>query len=604
MKSIRKGNYNFFQNFKYIYKGVIKHRFSIIPLGIIQVICSVGTSFIGLFLSKYIIDYITIGKSINDFIVLVVVLGIFQLLFSIGKSISQDYLQPGFYYVRPMFILDKLKKQIKMKYTHLEDRASLDLIEKADAAVMWPEVGVEGFLRITVNSAVNLGICIMSVILLISVNLYLVPLLILFGIIDYIISDKTAKKDKTEIKDKMVYDNRKLKYFNGVTNSFEYAKDIRIFNLKDHIVSIIKNINNNLHQKNKESSRLWLVCWLFQIVISVFREIALYIFLIAKMLLNQLTIGNFTLLLGTARNFSSSFSSFMNDIVKIRETGRQINDFRMLLDLNDNEAISDTSKSDKYSFKFDNVSFCYPQSQIEIIKNFSMEVKSGERIAIVGLNGAGKTTLIKLLCGLYEPSSGKIMLNGNDIKSFSKQSYYNLFSPVFQDINTYAFSIAENVSMQPYELTDVEKAEKCIHLSGLSDKLDSLPNGMNTVMGKGIFEDSIELSGGEKQKLSLARALYKNAPVVILDEPTSALDPIAEYEMYSNFDKLIGNKTAFYISHRLSSTRFCDRIILIEDGRLVECGTHNELMEKKGKYYKLFQKQSEYYTKGDTHNEN
>ena len=250
---------------------------------------------------------------------------------------------------------------------------------------------------------------------------------------------------------------------------------------------------------------------------------------------------------------------------------------------------------DSYEFEFRNVSFRYPNAEKYALENLSITVKAGERLAVVGLNGAGKSTFIKLLLRLYEPDEGEILLNGVNIKEYSKRSYYRAFAPVFQEVRLFAFPLAENVSMQSPDHTDTALAEKCLIDAGMGDKLKELPDGVSTEILKIIYDDGVDLSGGEKQKLALARALYKDAPVVVLDEPTAALDALAESKLYNDFDKLIGGKTSVYISHRLSSTQFCNNIAMFKDGRLEEYGTHEELMSRDGAYAEMFRIQAQYY---------
>ena len=214
---------------------------------------------------------------------------------------------------------------------------------------------------------------------------------------------------------------------------------------------------------------------------------------------------------------------------------------------------------------------------------------------MVGLNGAGKTTFIKLLLRLYDVTSGEITVNGININRFRRKDYYRLFAPVFQNVELFAFPLAENVSMKEPENTDREKALQCLVQAGMQEKLASFEKGIDTEILKVLYEDGVDLSGGEKQKLALARALYKDSPIIVLDEPTAALDALAEYELYRNFDKMMEGKTAVYISHRLSSTRFCDKIAMFVDGRIVEYGTHEELLAKRGAYANMFEVQAQYY---------
>ena len=229
------------------------------------------------------------------------------------------------------------------------------------------------------------------------------------------------------------------------------------------------------------------------------------------------------------------------------------------------------------------------------INNISFKISKGEKVALVGNNGAGKTTLIKLICGFYHPTKGEILINGINIKNIDRDCLIKLVAPVFQDTNHYAVSIRENIAMESADAIDENKIINAIKLVGLEEKINILENGLDTVITRDMDENGVELSGGENQKLAIARAIYKDAPLIILDEPTSALDPLAEYNLYMNLNSIINNHTAIFISHRLSSTRFCDRILFLKDGELIEMGTHNQLMNSDSEYKKLFDMQAEYY---------
>ena len=246
--------------------------------------------------------------------------------------------------------------------------------------------------------------------------------------------------------------------------------------------------------------------------------------------------------------------------------------------------------------------FKYNGSNKYALKDINLTIAPGERLAVVGLNGAGKTTMIKLLCRLYAPTEGKILLNGIDIQRFDREEYFALFAPAFQNVEIFAFTMEENVSMKTEKESNSQRAEEFLRKAGLGDKLDSLERGVKTEMLTVIDKHGIDLSGGEKQKLAFARALYKDSPIVVLDEPTSALDPIAEYEMYHNFENLIGKKTAIFISHRLSSTRFCNHIAMFSNGTMIEYGKHDELLRKEGVYADMFRIQAQYYQEGGTVN--
>jgi len=255
----------------------------------------------------------------------------------------------------------------------------------------------------------------------------------------------------------------------------------------------------------------------------------------------------------------------------------------------------------KYEIRLENVSFRYPGADKDTLKNINLTLHPGEKLAVVGLNGAGKTTLIKLICGFLDPTEGRVLLDGKDIRDLNRADYYTMFSAVFQSFSLLAGTIAANVAQDDMDI-DMERVKECIEKAGLKTKLESLPDGYETYLNREVYEGAILLSGGETQRLMLARALYKDAPFIVLDEPTAALDPIAESDMYQKYNELTGGRSSIYISHRLASTRFCDRIIMIDHAEICEEGTHDELLKLNEKYADLYEVQSKYYKEGDAEN--
>ncbi len=335
---------------------------------------------------------------------------------------------------------------------------------------------------------------------------------------------------------------------------------------------------------------------------GLFQGIA-YLFVVLRAAAGALTVGSVVKYASVIYRFSSAisevfsqFSCFAVSSQRQQATMEYINfpdvlpkghipvEKRAFCDDGDNE----------YEFELRNVSFRYPGSEKWALRNVSLKFRVGERLAIVGMNGSGKTTMIKLLCRLYDPTEGSILLNGVDIRKYDYKEYISLFSVVFQDFKLFAFNLGQNVAASAQY--DKERVIDCLEKAGFGDRLNTLPDKDETYLYKGFDEQGIEISGGEAQKIALARALYKNAPFIILDEPTAALDPIAEYDIYTRFNELVGNKTAVYISHRLSSCRFCDKIAVFHEGELIQRGSHETLLaDKNNKYYELWTAQAQYY---------
>lgn len=306
-------------------------------------------------------------------------------------------------------------------------------------------------------------------------------------------------------------------------------------------------------------------------------------------------------------SMASLMARLLGKLGTISEGAMQVSDFREDLEvkgrLNRGQGIP--APSGPFSIEFKNVSFKYPEGDRKILENISFRIEPGEKIALVGVNGAGKTTLTMLICGLLLPDEGEVLIDGHPLTDYNRDELYGVFGVVPQDYNLLPVSIAQNIACHVDSgKIDRERLARCADLSGLTEKLAALPSGADTPLDREINKDGVELSGGETQKLLLARLLYKNPPCIILDEPTAALDPIAEDRMYRKYNEITANTTSVFISHRLASTRFCDRIFLLDGARFAETGTHGELMALGGKYRELFDIQSKYYREGEDNGEN
>lgn len=392
----------------------------------------------------------------------------------------------------------------------------------------------------------------------------------------------------------------KKRYIRDKAESIKSAKDIRIFNLKDWLNELLDLVHNQYLAFRLKGERVDLLADVTEVVLTVIRNGIAYIYLINMTLNDGLSVSSFVLYFVAISTLTNWVMGVLKEMSTLHKECLDISSLREFLDYPEPFKFDDGKDiplASNYEIKLENVSFHYPESDKDIIHNLDLTIHPREKLAIVGLNGAGKTTLVKLICGLLSPSEGRVLLNGDDISDFNRNKYYELFSAVFQDFSILDVTIAEEIA-QCKDNIDYQRIKECIDYAGLTDTIDKLPKGLNTHIGREVYLDGVLLSGGQMQRLMLARALYKNGPILLLDEPTVALDPLAESEIYQKYSDMANNKTSLFISHRLASTRFCDRIILIKDGGIREEGSHEDLLKLNGEYAKLFEVQSRYYKQG------
>ena len=392
----------------------------------------------------------------------------------------------------------------------------------------------------------------------------------------------------------------KKRYIRDKAESIKLAKDIRIFNLKDWLNELLDVVHNQYLAFRLKGERVDLLADVTEVVLTVIRNGIAYIYLINMTLNDGLSVSSFILYFVAISTLTNWVMGVLKEMSTLHKECLDISSLREFLDYPEPFKFDDGKDiplASNYEIRLENVSFHYPECDKDIIHNLNLTIHPREKLAIVGLNGAGKTTLVKLICGLLSPSEGRVLLNGDDISDFNRNKYYELFSAVFQDFSILDVTIAEEIA-QCKDNIDYQRIKECIDYAGLTDTINKLPQGLNTHIGREVYLDGVLLSGGQMQRLMLARALYKNGPILLLDEPTAALDPLAESEIYQKYSDMANNKTSLFISHRLASTRFCDRIILIKDGGINEEGSHEDLLKLNGEYAKLFEVQSRYYKEG------
>lgn len=419
-----------------------------------------------------------------------------------------------------------------------------------------------------------------------------------------------AKERAAKLTEQISADQRGWMYYARLFENFDYGKEIRLNAMGDWLLkrerAFFTRVNDNLKQQNDGYIRSGLIgsgCTFLQ-------QCAAYTWLILRTMQGGISVGSFTMYVSAVTSFASALRTVLDNLTEIRVYDRfydRLDEYlsvpvRLRGDVGDrNSDISAREEMKKrilpegeHMIEFRNVGFRYSGSDTWALRDVNLTLKPETKLAVVGENGAGKTTFVKLLTRLYDPTEGVIMMDGIPIQEYDYDSYMSAFSAVFQDYRLFSFSLEENVTLA--SPADERRVENILRRVGLGEKLDDLPKGIHTAVYKNFDENGFEPSGGEGQRIALARALYKDAPIVVLDEPTAALDPRAEFELYQHFNELTKGKTAVYISHRLSSTRFCDEIAVFAGGRIVERGTHEELMERKGAYAELFEMQAQFYT--------
>lgn len=567
----------------------------LIPIGMV---CTPMLQYLWTFISKFVIDVITNEQGTGQLSKLLLIFIVLQLIAAMLNTYYGCNIWWRFIHARLCMIQKQNLKIMRINYEHLENPDVMDCYERAGQACNNNMNGVEGMMREGAEFLKSLAVVLVGLAIIGSLNLWMVLLVFAVTVLNFLFRNYTSRTAKKKVWDPLAPWWRKNQYMQNTTTDFAAAKDIRMFGLKDWLCDKYRELAKVRCDAQRENERLWRNAGFAGAATWLVSQAGVYAYLICQVIQGNVTIGDFTMYTASFATFFNFINELLTHAGNLLACSREVDDFRSFLDFGEGDEEDGgipVPKLDSYEFTFKNVSFRYPKAEAYALKNLNLTVKAGERLAVVGLNGAGKSTFIKLLLRLYEPTEGEILLNGVNVKDYNRHDYYQVFAPVFQNVELFAFPLAENISMQAPDETDAKKAEECLQAAGLKEKLETLPKGVKTEVLKVIYDDGVDFSGGEKQKIALARALYKDAPVVVLDEPTAALDAVAESRLYEDFDKLIGGKTAVYISHRLSSTQFCNHVAMFSGGEMVEYGTHKSLLEQDGEYAKMFRIQAQYY---------
>lgn len=559
----------------------------------IKTIVSIAQPFIAIMISPLIVDEIVGGRDIKKliFYAAVLIIGEFVATMLIEKSNSVL----GKYQERLECYFDVLlgKQTMELDFQLTEDKEALDQLQKAKTGMSWYSGGVYGVAEQVFMFAGN----IFKMAGLVTIIILHAPVLLLimavYAVFHFALTTKINKFAVASF-NKLSKFNNMFGYFAWEVVDSRYGKDIRLYNAKDIILNAWK-----------DNTKMQIDTWKWQadkeLPYDLLLEIAVFVgsmftyFYVALLAIGgAFGIGVFTQLITAEGSLENTLFDLVWNVTELVKRCNYAYEYVVFMDYP-----AALPKGDKHiekkdhEIEFRHVSFAYPKTDRKILDDISIKIRSGEHLSIVGLNGAGKTTFIKLLCRLYDPTDGEILVDGVNIKEYNYKEYMQQIAPVFQDFKLFAFSMGENIA---FDKASNAKMSKYTDLVGLKDLVKKLDNGFNTNIFKYFDEKGIEPSGGEQQKIAISRALFKESPIVILDEPTAALDPLAEYEVYKEFHTLVGGKTAVYISHRLSSCKFCDKIAVFSDGHIAEYGTHDELINiPSGIYAEMFEAQAKYY---------
>ena len=579
-------------NFKYMLSNWLKWDKKSLKFFFLWVPALVLQPLVTAYIPKAMIDAIDNGVTVGDMTVIVALLSLLLTLTIWLDPFMKELVRGGARIVRMRYAVAAFRKTLTTDYVNIESFEGREKQKRAEAFYNARFSSGADF----VEQCAHFLVCVIGVIassvLLYKVNYFMILLILLTCVCEFFLL-KILKTKQSETTDNYSKLSGKFEYFYKLSKNAEASKDIKLYGFSDYLVKTAADFIYQIEHINAKYTKQSAAISGVRALLNLVRELVAYAYLTYLVLKNRLSVSDFIFCFGIITGFSNWI---MNLVFSFMEISRCCTDcalYREFVEESVSEGKPEVDFGEVRSIEFSNVFFTYPASDTETIRNMSFKVNKGENIAIVGENGVGKTTAIKLLCGLYYPSEGDILINGRSSREFSSDSYFDLFSAVFQDYCFMPMTIAENITAE--QSYDKERLFAAFDKAGITDKINSLSEKENTLMVKDVYKNAADFSGGEKQKLLLAKAVYKNAPVLILDEPTAALDPISENELYLKYNELTEDKISFFISHRLSSTRFCDRILFIKDGAVAESGTHEELMAKKGAYYRMYQTQSMYY---------
>ncbi len=581
------------KDFIYMINYIFHLKPSILIIYPIKIIINSIKPIIILIFPKLILDEIAEGGDFQRIVFLAVMMVIVTFLMNCMYNVLQNIWSHNYNILSALIGYEHLNSNLNCKFKYIEDSDYLNLQQRVRDNIMPTDY------LYFISSIIENFIQIVTYSYIISVFDYKLFIgIVIYSAVCYIVG-KMINKEEYKFSQTLSPISRVINYFYSLAVNPSYGKDVRINGLShliqgrmeqavDQKINIAKTFNKKMFYLNM----LLLGC-------SFIWEGCLYYIIVMSAISGDITIGSFSLYFGVLSNFVGQVSSLLRELDKFGYWSKLIeslHQYKSISQIKDTGTLT-VSGLKEIDIEFINVWFKYPNGNDYILKDINIKIKSGEKLAIVGMNGAGKSTFIKLICRLYEPTKGEILINGENISSYDPAEYSNLLTVVLQDFKLLAFSVLENIVLQKEFVEDM--LNSALREANIEDKIYKLKNRENTYISKEFDDDGVEFSGGERQKIAIARAIYRNSKIFILDEPNSAMDPISESRFYENFRNITEQKTTIYISHRLASARFCDNIAVFNDGRITEYGSHEYLVKHKGIYYDLFNKQASGYVYGE-----
>ncbi len=596
----KKKDYSFLGNIAYMLRQTAQVSSLALPITVLQVPVLAAIPILTAYLSREVVALIGGGAEVATLLGIIGGIAAALLVLNLLNNFLELRIQWYSSCLRYGFIVKNNLKVMDADFQNIEGPEAKIMMRNAERAVFYTHSSTTGhILRMIVALFSNTVGIIMYSAILFTVSPWIVPVLVILGFANYKAMSSNLRWWRNK-RENWIKEERKLEYLHSKLTSFDSSKDIRLYKMM-HWLKIVYNnsIQTVIHWMKAEIKRA-LSTGTLAAVLAFVRDGTAYVLLLLQVFEQNMSPSDFVFYFTLISQYSTWTNGFFEVILELKRAQIQISDLRTFLDLPDSSNRGQGRQLPKSApeIRFENVYFKYDGADDYTLKKISFTIGAGEKIALVGVNGAGKTTIVKLLCGFYTATEGTIYIDNHPIGDYNRDQLFSLFSAVFQDVYLLPMSIGANITLKVKSEVDERRLSEVIKLADFEDKINALPKRLDTILLKTVNDEAVELSGGEKQKLALARALYKGGNIIVLDEPTAALDPIAESKQYGKYAELTQGTTSLYISHRLASTRFCDRILFLENGEIVEHGTHDSLIAKGGSYANMFSVQSQYYQEG------